>query len=132
MNHHSFIRVPCSLGSWIQVTPQTPKLRRREVQRLCCCKSFWWHVAGMLPSHLKNEKRAPWLFLRVYVGDEVILPSFIGLVIDHFKDSYCRAFFVAHFMLESRVFTLLLVMYGGLAGRICEKIPRRCTFFRSF
>lgn len=52
-----------------------------------------------------------------------------GVVINHFKDSYCRAFFVAHVMLEPEVFTLLLVMYGGLADRICEKIPSRCTFF---
>ena len=46
------------------------KLRPREVQHLCCCKSFWSHVAGMLPSLLAWQNLKYLLFfLFVWGGD---------------------------------------------------------------
>ncbi len=38
-----------------------------------------------LTAHLSNEKRAPGLL--GYIGDE-ILPSYIGIIINHYKDPY--------------------------------------------
>ena len=39
-------------------------------------------------TQVNNEKKGPWLF-RGFVGDE-ILPSYIGILINHYKDPYYR------------------------------------------
>ena len=43
-------------------------------------------TSTFLPNDLSNSKKGPWLF-RGFVGDE-ILPSYVGIIINHYKDPY--------------------------------------------